>query len=300
MAKINKPCYNPLMFIETYIIRLLAALSEYGTLTRVGEELGITQPTISRSMQKLEAELGVTLFDRTRNRITLNENGRLAAEYARRIMALQDEMIQKTQEKAGLRKKFAVGSVAIMPATTVTEAAKHVYSGIEARFDIDDNESHLLRGLTDNVYQMIILLHPVDDAVFKSQRYFSERLSVMLSKTHRLADRKTLQLADLAGETFAMYSDIGFWDRVKQEKIPNAKFVRLVRQDDIEPISAIIAASDMPTFISDRTTAFTMPKNRVAIPLSDPEMNVTFYAVCRRDNADDWRMLLAEMAKDAE
>ena len=67
-----------------------------------------------------------------------------------------------------------------------------MYSGIEARYEIDDNESHLLRALTDDVYQMIMLLHPMDDAIFKSQRYFSERLSVMLPKTHRLADRKTL------------------------------------------------------------------------------------------------------------
>ena len=293
-------CYNSPMFIETYIIRLLAAFSEYGTLTRVGEELGITQPTISRAMQKLEAELGVTLFDRSKNRIALNENGRFAAEYAKKIMAMQDEMIQKTREKAGLFKKFTVGSVAIMPAVNAVEAAQRVYSGIEARYEIDDNESHLLRALTDDVYQMIMLLHPMDDAMFKSQRYFSERLSVMLPKTHRLADRKTLKLADLAGETFVMYSDIGFWDRVKQEKIPGAKFVRLVRQDETDPISALIAASDMPTFISDRTTAFTIPENRIAIPLSDEEMNVTFYAVCKRERADDWRMLLAELAKEAE
>ena len=46
------------MFIETYIIRQLAAFADYGTLTRVGEELGITQPTISRAMQKLEGNWG--------------------------------------------------------------------------------------------------------------------------------------------------------------------------------------------------------------------------------------------------
>ena len=57
--------------------------------------------------------------------------------------------------------------------------------------------------------------------------------------------------------------------------------MRLVRRDEDDPISAVIAASDMPTFISDRTTSFTLPENRVAIPLSDDEMNVTFYAVCR-------------------
>ena len=287
------------MFIETYIIRQLAAFAEYGTLTRVGEELGITQPTISRAMQKLEAELEVTLFDRTKNRITLNENGLFAAEYAKRIMALQDEMIAKTLEKAGLQKKFSVGSVAIQPAMNAVESAKKIYSGIEAGYEINDNESHLIRGLTDDVYQMIILLHPFDDSLFESQKYFSERLSVMLPKNHPLAGKKSLALKELAGETFAVYSEVGFWEKVKREKIPGVKFVKLLHHEDSDPITAITQASDMPSFISDRTTAFTLPENRVAIPLSDQEVNVTFYAVYKKEKAGLWRELLAEM-KNAE
>ena len=169
------------MFIETYILRLLAAVKKYGTLSRVGEELGTTQPSISRAMQKLEGELGVTLFERTKN--------------------------------------------------------------------------------------------------------------------HRLADRKSLKLSDLAGETFVMYDDIGFWDKVKQEKIPDAKFIRIERRNENDSLPQIVGATDMPSFISDRTTNFSLPENRVAVPLTDPEMNVTFYAVCRRDKADDWRVLLEEMGK---
>ena len=285
------------MFIETYIIRQLAAFADYGTLTRVGEELGITQPTISRAMQKLEGELGVTLFDRTKNRITLNENGLFAADYAKKIMAMQDEMIAKTREKAGLLKTFAVGSVAIMPAVCAVDSAKKIYGGIQTRYEINDNESHLIRGLTDDVYQMIILLHPFDDSLFASQKYFSERLSVMLPKKHPLAKRKSIALKELAGETFAVYSEVGFWEKVKREKIPDVKFVKLVPHEDSEPITAITKVSDLPSFISDRTTAFTLPKNRVAVPLSDDEVNVTFYTVCKRENLDLWKMLWDEMKK---
>ena len=286
------------MFIETYIIRLLAAFAERGTLSGVGEALNVTQPTITRAMQKLERELGVSLFDRTKNRVALNENGALAADYARRIMALQDEMIQKTREKAGLRTKCTVGSVAIQPAMNAVCSAERVYPGIEADYRIDDDEASLIQGLSDGTYQMIILLSPLDDDAFTSRRYFSERLSVMLPRTHRLASRTSLALADLAGETFAVYSDIGFWDKVKQEKIPGAKFVRLVHQDEDDPLLAIISASDLPSFISDRTTAFTMPADRVAVPLSDEEMSVTFWAVCRRESAEDWRLLLSEMERE--
>ncbi|MBQ9630038.1 MAG: hypothetical protein IJR49_00415, partial [Treponema sp.] len=138
------------------------------------------------------------------------------------------------------------------------------------------------------------------DSIFASQKYFSERLSVMLPKKHALASRKSLALKELAGETFAVYSEVGFWEKVKLKKIPNVKFVKLVHHEDAEPITAITKASDMPSFISDRTTAFVLPKNRVAIPLSDAEVNVTFYAVYKKENSSAWKELLSEMKKEAE
>ena len=58
------------------------------TLSRVGEEFGTTQPSISRAMQKLEGELGVTLFERKKNHVALNEAGVLAADYAEKILSL--------------------------------------------------------------------------------------------------------------------------------------------------------------------------------------------------------------------
>ena len=78
-----------------------------------------------------------------------------------------------------------------------------------------------------------------------------------------------------------MYDDIGFWDKVKREKIPDAKFIRIERRNENDSLPQIIGVTDIPSFISDRTTQFTLPENRVAVPLSESEMNVTFYAVCK-------------------
>lgn len=84
---------------------------------------------------------------------------------------------------------------------------------------------------------------------------------------------------------------------MNEQKIPNAKFIRIERRNENDSLPQIVGATDMPSFITDRTTHFLLPKNRVAVPLTDPEMNVTFYAVCRCDKADDWRALLEEMVK---
>ena len=68
--------------IETYLLEQFAAFARCGTLLKASEELHITQPTLSRSMKKLEEELGVSIFHRENSKLSLNETGKVAAEYA--------------------------------------------------------------------------------------------------------------------------------------------------------------------------------------------------------------------------
>lgn len=57
----------------------LAAFAEYGTLSKAAQELHISQPTLTRTMKRLEEEFGVPLFVRGKNKIELNETGAEAA-----------------------------------------------------------------------------------------------------------------------------------------------------------------------------------------------------------------------------
>ena len=81
--------------IEHEHLRHLEAFARYGTLSKAAEELHISQPTLTRSMQKLEDEIGVPLFLRTKNHLEFNANGELAADYARRILEQTDSMVER-------------------------------------------------------------------------------------------------------------------------------------------------------------------------------------------------------------
>ena len=65
----------------------LAEFADLGTLSKVAEREHISTPSLTRSMKHLEEGFGVPLFDRSKNRIALNENGKLAASLARRVLA---------------------------------------------------------------------------------------------------------------------------------------------------------------------------------------------------------------------
>ena len=74
------------------------AFEEYGTLSKVAEVLHISQPTITRTMHHVEEAFGVPLFERGKNKIILNETGRKAVEYAKKVLSEAENAVLRVQE----------------------------------------------------------------------------------------------------------------------------------------------------------------------------------------------------------
>ena len=72
--------------MECVKLKHSVAFAKYGTLSQAAKALHLSQPVSTRSMQHLEESLGVPLFNRTKNRIRLNETGKLAVELAKQVL----------------------------------------------------------------------------------------------------------------------------------------------------------------------------------------------------------------------
>ena len=113
--------------------------------------------------------------------------------------------------------------------------------------------------------------------------------------SHQLAKQKTLQLQDLAGEKLLIHNTIGFWYSVCKQKIPDAVFLE---QSELSALREIVHASELPSFITNITnTNNAIPHGKVAIPLSDPEVNVQFRCVCLAENAREYQALFKAIEK---
>ena len=75
-------------------------LAETEHVTDAAAELGISQPTLSRALARLEDEVGVPLFDRVNRRLQLNAYGEILLEHARRTIT---EMRSATERIAAMR-----------------------------------------------------------------------------------------------------------------------------------------------------------------------------------------------------
>ena len=80
-------------------LQQLIAVAEEGTLSAAAEKLHISQPALSRSMQKLEEHFDAPLFSRTKNRMTLNDTGICAVQGARRVVEAAQSFDDSVHEK---------------------------------------------------------------------------------------------------------------------------------------------------------------------------------------------------------
>lgn len=262
--------------IEIYLLEQLAAFAECGTLSAAADRLHLTQPSLSRAMQKLEDEVGVPLFDRGKNKLTLNETGRMAAEYAKRILDMDAEMERHLKAFDKSRHTIAIGSVAPGPLMKLLPQASGAFDGSAITSEIA-TEDALLKGLKDSTYQIAVLSHPVEDEGYESVRYMKEHLNLSVPIMHPASSYKTITFKEMDGQNFIMYANVGVWEPIVRKMMPNAKFFK---QDDLEALDEITKASSLPSFSTDVTLeAIPERRDRINVPFSDPEAEITFYLV---------------------
>ena len=101
--------------MELRQLRYVEAVARHRHFTRAAEELHVAQSALSHQVRRLEAELGVELFERTSRRVATTEAGEAVAQRARRVLAEVEGVEEDIAEIQGLiRGRIAIG--ALLPA----------------------------------------------------------------------------------------------------------------------------------------------------------------------------------------
>ena len=270
--------------LELYDLEKLVTFKSEGTLVAASEKLLISQPALSRSMRKLEDEIGVELFTRSKNRMELNENGLLAAELAEKLLGEAASLVARVRQLDRSRHTLSVGSCAPEPLWELVAALGSIYPGMTISSGLAEQDA-LLSGVQDETYSLVVLTgHPELPGV-ESIPFGSEKLCFLLPMNHPLAGEKELRLADLNGETMLLRPNLGFWTRTL-ESLPDTHF--LVQQEDYA-FGELIRASSLPAFTTDRVQRrYGATEGRVAVPISDPGTSVDYFVAYR--SADKKRL----------
>lgn len=273
--------------IEIYLLEALCAFYDYSTLSAAAEHLHISQPALSRSMQKLEDLLGVSLFERTKNRITLNETGKMAASMARRILESEEDMITAVRNYDSSLHTVSAGYCTPGPMMEMPLHLTQLYPKMKVSSEMENDEA-LLKGLRTGKYGFVILSHAYEDEDTVCIPCGTETLYFSLIPAHPavLFKDQGLTFSQMNGETFVMAGDIGIWRDLTMKMLPDSRFVL---QESLEALSAVINASTLPAFASDLTIRLFRSREdngRIFIRILDPEATMHYHCVILKKNQE--------------
>lgn len=263
--------------IDNYLLEELVTFSKFGTLAATAEELMVTQPTVTRGMQKLEDELNVKLFDRQPNHISLTKTGVLAAKEAQKVLNQNQSFINTVQAYEASHTTITVGSVVPGPIIVL-----HSINNMPKNTVIKDTllqQDDVISDLESLSYSMILTNQEIMTDSIESRFIGSEKLSVNLDKFTYLANKKTVRFDELKGMSFIVINDIGIWKEIIQNNIPDAKFLYQEQYDAFQEITQYSNFPYFSTNISPKSNHIpSKDDDRVRIPISDDESTMNFYA----------------------
>lgn len=253
-------------------LEILISFSENKTLLGTSRALHISQPALTISMKKLENELKTTIFDRKKNRLSLNENGKYAVTLAKNILKTKNDMVEKMQSYGKTNTVLKVGMSAIAPRL-------YLLPNIEKQHKLKiistiEPEDMLIRKLRNDLYNFIFTNNKIDIKNFICKKLFSEQLYFFLPLNHPYAKKKSISFKDMDGESLLMNREIGFWDELVRENMPHSNFIL---QDNLDNLRILIDNSNVASFASNFTLNERNVPTRTAIKISNPSAKVDFY-----------------------
>jgi len=196
--------------MESRELAYFVAVAEELNFGRAAERLGMAQPPLSRAVQRLERRLGVQLFDRGGRQIALTPAGEVLLREGRAALTSLEAAELRTKRAGQADPRLVLvtkpGGDAGLLAPVLARYAEHP-DAVEVEVvvcGIGEQVTMLRGGEADAA----LLRIPHDDpAGFATQELLTEREVVVLRRDHRLADRTSVTMADLADETFPRWSE---------------------------------------------------------------------------------------------
>ncbi|MGN6376023.1 MAG: LysR family transcriptional regulator [Sphingomonas sp.] len=184
--------------IDRYLLRYLLAVVDKGNFSKAAAYCGVSQPTLSVGIAKLEAAVGKTLFIRTNRRVELTGAGARLVEHARRIER-EFTLAEQEVREAEFKTTFRLGIVSTLPSRWIEAAVRHAREAAPGeRFEVIEASersllSHLDRGRLDVI---LTAIRPGRNRFVEP--LFEEGYRLVLPLDHPLATRAAIDAEDVA------------------------------------------------------------------------------------------------------
>lgn len=191
-------------------LKYVLSVAEYQNFTVAADHSFVTQPTLSMQIQKLEDELGVQIFNRSKKPIELTEVGKKIVEQAKVIVDESNRIMDIVhQQKGYVGGEFKLGIIpTIMPTLLPMFLNNFTKKYPKVKLIIEElNTEDIIRKLTDGHLDAAIAATPLENEAIKERPLYYEPFVGLIPENHRLFKNKNLNVEDLEMEDILLLED---------------------------------------------------------------------------------------------
>ena len=150
-------------------LKYVLALAREGNFSRAADALGITQPSLSQYIKKIEKEIGLELFDRANGDIRLTDAGRIYIDAGRKILDLEHQMENSFTDLAENKTGSMIIGAAPYRAAGMLPAIARAFQQIHPGMHLvvrEGTTAELTEGMEHGEYDLALTLLPIDGQKF--------------------------------------------------------------------------------------------------------------------------------------
>ncbi len=266
--------------IENNLLHILITFKKNGTLSKTAEVLNVSQPALSRSMQKLEEEINVPLFIHGKNSLKLNENGELLVQEAEKLLKDQQRVVEKIQQFDQSNLNIRIGYSAPMLKIMYEPILQKLYPTSHITWFMNDDEDSLIKQLNDSELDILYIEKRSLDSSYYTKKCLLENLMICVLPDNHFASNKSVSFKDIDGETFLQHAPIGIWSLLVKKHLPHS---HIILQDDRNDLVTLINNTPFSCFVTNHTDIDLIHQytNRIIVPILDSEATKQFIFVTK-------------------
>jgi LysR family hydrogen peroxide-inducible transcriptional activator len=280
------------MDIKLKDLRYLIAVADTRHFGRAAERTFVSQPTLSAQLKKLEEYLGVQLIERAPKRIALTAAGEAIVARARRMVEASDEIVDLARSfrdpLAGPLKLALLPTIGPYLLPRVAPRIRKALPRIELML-YEYQTAPMLEKLRGGEIDVGILALPVDLDGLEARELYREPFVMAMPTHHKLAERTTVKIDDLKGETLLLLED---GHCLRDQALEVCARVQLNEKQDfratsLETLRQMVASGSGITLLPELAAsgAYGNARGVVTRPFVRPVPTRTIGAIWRRTSA---------------
>jgi LysR family transcriptional regulator, hydrogen peroxide-inducible genes activator len=191
-------------------LQYVLAVAEHKNFTLAAQKCFVTQPTLSMQIQKVEEELEVILFDRSKKPIQLTDIGRKIVAQAKNIV-IEADRIQDIvdQQKGFIGGEFRLGIIpTIMPTLLPMFLNNFIKKYPKVKLIIEElNTADIIKKLNNGQLDAAIAATPLEEEKIKEIVLYYEPFMVYIPEYHALSSKKEITIDDLDIDEILLLQD---------------------------------------------------------------------------------------------